>query len=106
MDFIPAESVAEWLCQSVLQTGPRPSDSAEAGIATTRFSHYESPITVHVDELQGYVEEQRGRESNLERLPILKWMGRIKADGFGYILASTAATVESSHGEAKLTSRR
>jgi hybrid polyketide synthase/nonribosomal peptide synthetase ACE1 len=115
IDLIPAELVAQWLCESILKSGPGHSDSAGAAGAaangtevatTTQFSHYESPITIEVDELKTYVEERRGRESHLERLPILKWMGRIKALGFAYILASQEATVGSSQGGAKLTSRR
>ena len=106
MDFIPAGSAAEWLCESVLQMRPSHSDSVKTEIASTHFSHYESPITVHVHELQDYVEEQRGGKSGLERLPMLKWMGRIKAHGFGFILASQEATIESSPGQGKLTSRR
>ena len=108
IDLIPAEPLARWLCESVLKSGLGQSDSAEAGVVTTQFSHYESPITIQVDELKAYVEERRGRESRLERLPILKWMGRIKAHGFRYILASQEATVRSSQeeGGVKLTSRR
>ena len=103
IDLVPAEPIARWLCEHVLKPGPRHS---EAEVATTKFSHYESPITIQVDELKDYVEERRGRESGLERLPILKWMGRIKAHGFRYILASQDATVGSNQRGAKLTSRR
>lgn len=103
IDLVPAEPFARWLCEPVLKSGPRHS---EAEVATTKFSHYESPITIQVDELKDYVEERRGRESGLERLPILKWMGRIKAHGFRYILASQDATVGSNQRGAKLTSRR
>ena len=106
IDLIPADKAARWLCESVLKSGPRHSDSAGAQAANSQYFHYESPITIQVDELKTYVEEQRGDDSGLERLPILKWMGRIKARGFGYILASQDATVVSSQGGTKLTSRR
>lgn len=111
IDLIPAELVARWLCESVLGSEPSSHELAGTEVATnTRFSHYESPITIEVDELMAHVELVLGQEGHEEgkrrfaSLPLLKWMGRIKALGFGYILASQDATVRSSVG--KLTSRR
>lgn len=107
IDLISADVVAQWLCESVLKSSPGHSAATNGTYAAiAQFSHYESPITVEVNELSAYVEERRGQESRLERLPILKWMGRIKALGFNYILASQEATVRSSQGGDKLTSRR
>ncbi|KAI0172766.1 lovastatin nonaketide synthase [Hypoxylon sp. FL1284] len=108
IDLIPAEPLARWLCESVLQSRPGSSgsnDSAVATSSTTQFFHYESPVTVEVDELMGHINRaQREGEQQLALLPILKWMGRIKAVGFRYVLASQEATVRSNAG--KLTSRR
>lgn len=102
IDLIPAKLVAEWLCSSVLASV---SASKAVKNPTAQFLHYQSPISVDVEELTALI-EQRKSDTPLERLPILKWMGRIKALGFSYILASQDATVESETGDAKLTSRR
>ncbi|RYP16125.1 hypothetical protein DL765_005326 [Monosporascus sp. GIB2] len=116
--LIAAESVARWLCASVLGDATIRHDSNGSaaqtgdGAATARFYHYESPVAVGVDDLMARVElvqSQRGRQgkSQLVSLPLLAWMGRIKAVGFGYVLASQEATVGSENrlgGE--LTSRR
>ncbi|KAB8336832.1 hypothetical protein FH972_021140 [Carpinus fangiana] len=88
IDLIPAEEFARWLCESALRSTSPHADSTE------------------VNELMAYAEAKRGQESNLERLPLLKWMGRIKAQGFGYILASQEATLGNPEGGPKLTSRR
>ena len=104
IDLSPAGAVAQWLCDSILS-------ERSAGTTTTQFFHYESPISIEVAELKRHIEEQRGGRG-LERLPAIKWMGRIKALGFAYIVASQEVTLEISHGEsggdegAKFTSRR
>lgn len=119
MDLIPAGLAAGWLCESVLAStesaSASPSQPApvaltrEATSATTHFMHYESPVAVGVDELVSHIglvvrrRREEGREE-LAAMPFLKWMGRIKALGFGYVLASQEATVQSDAG--KLTSRR
>lgn len=110
IDLIPAGLVARWLSESILSQHPVGAASDPTPVTSVaKFSHYESPITIEVAELKRYVEEQRGG-LGLERLPALKWIGRIKALGFGYIVASQEATVESKHGRgdprAKFTSRR
>ncbi|GAB1314574.1 hypothetical protein MFIFM68171_04784 [Madurella fahalii] len=99
IDLIPASLMAGWLCEAAL-------NSAVDGADVTRFVHHESPITIRMEQLDEYVEERRGRENNLERMPILKWMGRIKALGFSYILASQEATIRNANGGAKLVNRR
>ncbi|KAI3331458.1 lovastatin nonaketide synthase [Xylariaceae sp. AK1471] len=105
IDLIPAEILARWLCDSVLTSQMRKSDVDETELGTTtRFCHYESPITIEVDDITTYVELARRDEREYEKLPLLKWMGRIKALGFGYVLASQEATVR--HNMGKLTSRR
>lgn len=94
IDLIPAERAAQWLCESVTST-------TATVTATTHFSHYESPITVHTDELGRFIERQRGGRDNLGRMPVLKWFGRVKALGFNYLLASQEAIVgggESGYG--------
>lgn len=99
VDLIPAEQVAQWLCESITTTA--------ATVATaTQFSHYESPLAIHTDELSTYIEQQRGDRNDLGRMPVLKWFGRIKALGFNYILASQEATVRGSESGQGFESRR
>ncbi|KAK3988690.1 lovastatin nonaketide synthase [Cladorrhinum sp. PSN332] len=102
VSLIPSQIIAQKLVESVVSSAERVSE------ATTQFAHYQSPITVGVDELRAFVEEMRadGKSAQLERLPILKWMGKIKAAGFGFVLASVETSVRSVQGGVKLTSRR
>lgn len=110
IDLIPAELLARQLCDAIVPEHPT-ATRAENGIAATatHFCHYESTITIQVAELKTHLDEKRGARG-LERLPALKWIGRAKALGFAYVLASQEATVESRRGEgeglAKLTTRR
>ncbi len=105
LDMIPAGQVARWLCESALA-----DEAAAAGSdPTTRFTHYESRVTVSEAELIARIEQQRGSRDGLERVPLLKWIGRIKKAGFDYFLASHEATIEKSadgQGGAKLELRR
>lgn len=77
--------------------------------AATRFAFHESPVTIEVAELKRSLEGRRGGQG-FEKLPAIKWMGRIKALGFAYVVASQKATVQGGSGVgdggAKLTSRR
>ena len=99
VDLIPAKQVARWLCESITTTA--------ATVATaTHFSHYESPLAIHTDELSAYIEQQRGDRDDLRRMPVLKWFGRIKALGFNYLLASQEATVGGSESGQGFESRR
>ncbi len=99
LDLIPAEEVAQWLCDSITTTA--------ASVATaTQFSHYESPLAIYTDELSTYLQQQRAHREDLERMPVLKWFGRIKALGFNYLLASQEATVGGSESGQGLESRR
>ncbi|OQE41240.1 hypothetical protein PENCOP_c005G01989 [Penicillium coprophilum] len=85
VDLIPTEQVSQWLGDSIT--------AAPATTATTKFSHYESPLAVHTDELSAYIQQQRGDREGLEPMPVLKWFGLIKSLGFDYLLASQEATV-------------
>ncbi|KAI5918389.1 hypothetical protein F4810DRAFT_715562 [Camillea tinctor] len=83
LDMIPADQVAEWLSSSMLES--------EANKAT-KFTHYESRISITMDELTTYLKEQK-EHGNFNHVPIVKWIGSIKAHGFEYFLASQDATV-------------
>ena len=99
LDLIPAEQVSQWLCNSVTTTA--------ATVATaTQFSHYESPITIHTDELSSYIKRQRADWEDLERMPLLSWFGRIKALGFNYLVASQEINIGGSGSGQGLESRR
>lgn len=101
VDLIPAEQIAQALAESVTETIP-----TDTTVGTTRFVHYESPLAIHTDELNAYVELRRGNQTGLESVPILQWFGRIKALGFNYLLTSQEATVGGSDGTQELQSRR
>lgn len=98
MDMIPAKKAANWIYESIL-----PADD-EPKAAETKFAHYESPITINVADMGRRIEEQRG-DRGMEKMPGLKWIGRIKALGFEYFLTSQEATV-AGEGGAKFESRR
>ncbi|KAI0111114.1 lovastatin nonaketide synthase [Nemania sp. FL0031] len=105
IDLIPADTLAQWLCESMLsfQTQDRGGNETSSGIMT-KFCHYESTITVKVDDIRAYVELAERGGQKYETLPLLKFMGQIKTLGFSYVLASQEATMRTSLG--KLTSRR
>ncbi|KAI0597513.1 hypothetical protein F4775DRAFT_593206 [Biscogniauxia sp. FL1348] len=90
LDMIPADEVAQWLSSSVMKGE---GDTA----ATTKFIHYESRITVTMDELTTHLNELR-EHARVKQVPIVKWIGSIKAQGFNYFLASHTATVGADKG--------
>ena len=98
MDMIPAKQAANWIYESIFPA------AGESKVADVKFSHYESPITINVADMGRQIEEQRG-DQGLEKMPGLKWIGRIKALGFDYFLTSQEATV-AGEGGAKFESRR
>jgi hybrid polyketide synthase/nonribosomal peptide synthetase ACE1 len=100
LDMIPAEQVARWLCDAMLLENKHTGG--------TQFTHYGNRITVTMDELDTYIKKERG-DREFEQLPIVKWIGRIKALGFDYFLASHEAIVggsEVGQGGVRLESRR
>lgn len=104
-DMIPAGEAAQWLLESVLAQQQADGSSPEN---PTRFVHHRSPISVDGAELETYIQQQRGGRG-LDKIPVLRWFGRIKALGFNYFLAAQDATVESGEGGqggAKFASRR
>ncbi|KAJ5493860.1 Acyl transferase/acyl hydrolase/lysophospholipase [Penicillium fimorum] len=85
VDLISTGQVSQWLGDSVT--------AAPGTTPTTKFSHYESPLAVHTDELSAYIQQERADREGLESMPVLKWFGLIKSLGFDYLLASQEATV-------------
>ena len=90
-DMVPAGQVVQWLCDAML--GERRDDAS----STVQFWHYEAPITINVAEMKSHLEQHRGSQ-NLERMPVLRWIGRIKSLGFNFFLASQEVSVENSRG--------
>ncbi|GAP93361.2 putative lovastatin nonaketide synthase protein [Rosellinia necatrix] len=104
LDMIPADEVARSLCAAVLG-GDGEGDTVVAVTTTmtttttgTRFFRYESAITVTMAELMARLGEQdtghcTTHQQQQQQVPIVKWIGRIKAQGFDYFLASHEATI-------------
>ncbi|KAL8833493.1 MAG: hypothetical protein Q9170_004238 [Blastenia crenularia] len=96
IDMIPSRQASDWLCDGILTEGVERAGlkgNTEGGAGgETRFEHLESPIMINVGELVKHIEEQRGGRG-LEKMPGLRWIGRIKQLGFGYLLTSQEATV-------------
>jgi hybrid polyketide synthase/nonribosomal peptide synthetase ACE1 len=99
IDLIPGREVAERLGEALVSS-TRWTDAGEA--TKIQFTRYESSVTVSVDDIKTDLEELRGLRG-FDRVQILKWMGRIKAVGFSYVLASLEATLTNGNGGEKLT---
>ncbi|KAL5459023.1 hypothetical protein PMIN06_003013 [Paraphaeosphaeria minitans] len=91
VDMIPAEQIARWLGESVMAVTA--STSGEESGPSAQFLHYQSALSFHTDELSEYIERKRGDRADLESMPFLPWLGRCKAIGFNYLIASQQATV-------------
>lgn len=83
INLAPAEDVASWLFDSVLQA----PDSK-----TTQFLHHESPFALSVAELRQRLEEKKG-DASLSVMPGLAWIGRVKQLGFSYLFTAQDAEV-------------
>lgn len=105
LDMIPAHQVAQELSDAMMLSG----EAGDATTTATKFSHHESRITVTMAELMTHLQERRDVH---QQVPIIRWIGRIKAQGFDYFLASHEATVgaeggnESKQNDVVLESRR
>jgi hybrid polyketide synthase/nonribosomal peptide synthetase ACE1 len=99
IDLIPGREVAERLGEALISSTRR-TDVGEA--AKAQFTRYDSTVTVSVDDIETHLEELRGMRG-FDPVPVLKWMGRIKAVGFSYVLASLEATLTNGNGGEKLT---
>ncbi|KAF2281157.1 uncharacterized protein EI97DRAFT_472412 [Westerdykella ornata] len=100
IDVAPAEDVAEWLCEAVLGRRLRPN-GAQGGGTRTLFKHFESSVAVHVKGLREYLEERRG-DRGFARVDGLRWIGRIKRAGFGFLFTAQDAVVGRGEGEGEV----
>ena len=85
-DMTPSEKAARALGKALLDHGPVEKE-------TLRFSHHECEFSMTVSEMREFLEKRIGM-AGYERMPILKWVGKIKTAGFGYFFASQAVTME------------
>jgi hybrid polyketide synthase/nonribosomal peptide synthetase ACE1 len=90
IDMMPAEQAAQELCEAVVGEYSDKNDGA-------KFAHHECPISLEVAEMKRYVELERKQE-RYETMPGLKWVGQIKALGFGYLFASQEVSVRDADG--------
>ena len=102
-DLIPAQSVARGICNA---TNPAVSPTTSGGVGDVRFVQYKSETKISVKEAFGFVAAHKGREA-MTTLPTLKWIGKIKDMGFGYLFASHDVVFHGKRdGTASLVSRR
>lgn len=86
VDLIPMNQVAPWLADSVV-------NDTESANPVTKFIHCRSSVFFHTDELSNHVARYTKDRTDLTAVPILQWLGRCKAHGFDYMIASQQATV-------------
>lgn len=103
VDIMLAEQAAKDLCDALV-------DQKTDESAGTRFVHHECHISIEVADMKTYIQSQRG-QARLEGMAGIKWVGRIKALGFGYLFASQDISVQDqdsvgSSSKVRLQSRR
>ncbi|KAI0434083.1 hypothetical protein F5Y09DRAFT_328533 [Xylaria sp. FL1042] len=76
----------------------------QEGDKATKFFHHKSQITTTVPELVSLLKEQESRA--LKKVPIFRWLGHAKQQGFGYFLASHEATIAGGKGGVPVETRR
>ena len=91
IDMMHAKEASEWMADCI-------TSATDAADSTTKFTHMTSPLSVHTDEMEKYIQEQRGDRENLEYMPLLQWFGRLKALGFNYLLTGQEMLVGASEG--------
>ncbi|KAI0479373.1 hypothetical protein GGR56DRAFT_665124 [Xylariaceae sp. FL0804] len=113
MDLVPTAEAAGRLCEAVVtrRGGREPGAPEEKngeerrrrGVVVEEHRH-ESTVGVDVAVLREHMLRERG---GLESMPGLKWFGRIKSLGFGYLLAAQDASIPSGDGDGgRFVSRR
>ncbi|KAL6694280.1 hypothetical protein J3F84DRAFT_395947 [Trichoderma pleuroticola] len=86
LDMLPAVLTAQWLCEALL--------NHEERSGTVQFRNYESLLTVTGAELAACFDQEQSGSGNVEKIPLLKWIGKIKKAGFPYFLASHEISIE------------
>jgi hybrid polyketide synthase/nonribosomal peptide synthetase ACE1 len=86
IDLAPVVEVAHWLSERVVT----PVGSVQR---ITSFEHCTGTVSITVDQVRAHLEKSlRASDWDLPRLPVLKWMGRLKSLGFGWIVTSQDAS--------------
>ncbi|KAL9605858.1 MAG: hypothetical protein Q9179_000968 [Wetmoreana sp. 5 TL-2023] len=108
IDMVPAQQAANWLCDALLRSSASSTATAtDAENKKVEITHYSSPITIDLADLQTHICQARGGGKGMETIPGLKWIGRIKALGWDYFLTTQEATVGGQEaGGAVFESRR
>lgn len=98
VDLAPVVEVARWLSERVVHP--------VASQRTSVFEHCTGTVSITVDQVRAHLEKSlSASEWDLPRLPVLKWMGRLKALGFGWIVTSQDASAVEATG-LSFTTRR
>ncbi|KAL9115269.1 MAG: hypothetical protein Q9227_001063 [Pyrenula ochraceoflavens] len=96
IELMSAEQAALRLSEAVVNEKAGQTSGA-------RYAHHVCEISIGVDDMKAYMLVQKDLAS-YERMAGIRWVGRIKALGFGYLLASQ--NVSLSRKDARLESRR
>ncbi|GLI77277.1 putative Hybrid PKS-NRPS biosynthetic cluster [Penicillium ochrochloron] len=83
IDLLKMDEATEALCESLVGNSPR-----------ARFLHQESHVRLRECDMEAFV-GVRKRRADLEEMELLDWFGRIKDDGFEYLLSSHMASYQS-----------
>ncbi|THC88618.1 hypothetical protein EYZ11_011935 [Aspergillus tanneri] len=82
IDLLKMDEATEALCESLVGNSP-----------TARFLHHESHVRLRECDMETFV-EVRKRRADLEEMELLDWFGRIKDDGFEYLMSSYMASFQ------------
>jgi hybrid polyketide synthase/nonribosomal peptide synthetase ACE1 len=82
IDLLKMDEATEALCGSLVGNSPR-----------ARFLHHESHVRLRECDMEAFV-GVRKRRADLEEMELLDWFGRIKDDGFEYLLSSHMASYQ------------
>jgi hybrid polyketide synthase/nonribosomal peptide synthetase ACE1 len=103
-DLMPSEELALRICQSAL--GSTEKTRQETTANKPFFVHHQSDIKLDSNEVFRFIEGHADRSLvEMERIHPLKWIGRIKTLGFGYLFASHDVSISTSQGNS-LVNRR
>jgi hybrid polyketide synthase/nonribosomal peptide synthetase ACE1 len=96
IDLLKMDEATEALCDSLVGGSPR-----------ARFLHHESHVRLRECDMEAFVGVRKGR-ADMEEMELLDWFGRIKDDGFEYLLSSHMASFQAGDqkGGNVLTMRR
>lgn len=101
IDLTPAEQAGSKLCSAVIGDG----GEEDEGHRGARFVHHVCEIGVDIGVVEKHLKRERDGKG-LGSMPGVRWTGRIKALGFGYMFASQDLKVGSKEANVRLESQR